>query len=71
MLTGMSDIAPERPRIVLDCDPGHDDVVAIVVAASTADLLGITTVAGNASLDRTTHNACLVRDMLGLDAPAA
>jgi inosine-uridine nucleoside N-ribohydrolase len=56
-----------RHRIVLDCDPGHDDVIAIIVAARHTDLLGITTVAGNAPLDRTTHNACLMRDWLRLD----
>lgn len=58
-----------RPSIILDCDPGHDDVVAIIVAAAHTDLLGVTTVAGNAPLDRTTHNACIVRDWLGLSAP--
>lgn len=57
---------PDRPSIILDCDPGHDDVVAIVVAAHTTDLLGITTVAGNAPLERTTYNACVMRDMLEL-----
>jgi inosine-uridine nucleoside N-ribohydrolase len=62
MLTGMT----ERPRILLDCDPGHDDVIAIVVAAEHTDLIGITTVAGNAPLDRTTYNACVMRDALGL-----
>ena len=56
-----------KPRIILDCDPGHDDAVAIVVAAHTCELLGITTVAGNAPLDRTTHNARVLRDMLDLD----
>lgn len=55
-----------RPRIILDCDPGHDDVIAIVVAAHFTDLLGITTVAGNAPLDRTTYNACVMRDALRL-----
>lgn len=59
-------VMPDRPRIILDCDPGHDDVVAIIVAADTADLLGITTVAGNAPLDRTTRNACIFRDALRL-----
>jgi inosine-uridine nucleoside N-ribohydrolase len=57
------------PRILLDCDPGHDDVVAIIAAARYADLVGITTVAGNAPLDRTTYNACVMRDLLGLSAP--
>lgn len=65
MLLGMPDGA--RPAIILDCDPGHDDVVAIVVAARHTELLGITTVAGNAPLDRTTHNACVMRDALCLD----
>jgi len=58
-----------RPRILLDCDPGHDDAVAIIAAARYADLVGITTVAGNAPLERTTHNARVMRDLLRLDVP--
>jgi inosine-uridine nucleoside N-ribohydrolase len=58
---------PERPAIILDCDPGHDDAVAIVVAAHCCEVLGITTVAGNAPLDRTTHNALVMRELAGLD----
>lgn len=57
---------PSRPSIILDCDPGHDDVIAIVVAANATELLGITTVAGNAPLDRTTYNACVMREILEL-----
>ena len=53
--------------IILDCDPGHDDAIAIVVAAAHTDLLGITTVAGNAPLDRTTRNALIMVDLLGID----
>ena len=67
MLTGMSD--HERPRLLLDCDPGHDDAVAIVAAAAFADVAGLVTVAGNVPLDRTTHNALVMRDLIGLDAP--
>jgi inosine-uridine nucleoside N-ribohydrolase len=63
MLSGMP------VRMLLDCDPGHDDVVAITAAARYAELVGITTVAGNAPLDRTTYNACVMRDLLGLSAP--
>lgn len=59
----------ERPRIILDCDPGHDDAVAIVLAAYTCDILGITTVAGNAPLERTAHNARVMRHILDLDVP--
>jgi inosine-uridine nucleoside N-ribohydrolase len=55
--------------IILDCDPGHDDAIALVVAARHTNLLGITTVAGNASLESTTHNAIVVRDLLGIDVP--
>lgn len=73
MLIGMTPETLKQPptpiRMILDCDPGHDDVIAIVVAAHCADLAGITTVAGNAPLDRTTYNACVMRDLLGLDAP--
>lgn len=73
MLVGMTPEALRPPttprRMILDCDPGHDDVIAIVVAAHCADLAGITTVAGNAPLDRTTYNACVMRDLLGLDVP--
>jgi len=67
MLVGMPQVSAARPRVVLDCDPGHDDVIAIVLAAHTTDLLGITTVAGNAPLDRTTYNACVMRDAMHLD----
>ncbi len=67
MLIGMPTESAPRPSIILDCDPGHDDVIAIVVAAHCTDLVGITTVAGNAPLDRTTYNACVVRDALRLD----
>jgi inosine-uridine nucleoside N-ribohydrolase len=59
----------DRPLIILDCDPGHDDAIAIVVAAHLGELIGITTVAGNAPLDRTTHNALVMRELLGLDVP--
>lgn len=61
--------SPRRRRILLDCDPGHDDAVAIIAVARHADLVGITTVAGNAPLERTTHNARVMRDLLGLDVP--
>ena len=57
------------PRVLLDCDPGHDDAMAIVAAAHYSTLVGITTVAGNAPLDRTTYNALVMRDLLGLDVP--
>ncbi len=72
MLGGMTNselVAPSRPRVILDCDPGHDDAVALVVAAHFCDVQGVTTVAGNAPLEQTTHNALVIRDLIGLDAP--
>ena len=42
-------------------------MLAIVAAAHHADLIGITTVAGNAPLDSTTYNALVMRDLLALD----
>ena len=59
----------ERPAIILDCDPGHDDAIAIVIAARNAELVGITTVSGNAPIESTTHNALVMKDLLGLNVP--
>jgi inosine-uridine nucleoside N-ribohydrolase len=60
--------------VILDCDPGHDDMVAIMLAAADprVDLLAITTVAGNGTLERTTHNARAVCSLAGIrDVPIA
>jgi pyrimidine-specific ribonucleoside hydrolase len=53
--------------IVLDCDPGHDDAVAILLALGSPqlDLLAITTVGGNADLDHVTENALRVLALAG------
>jgi purine nucleosidase len=54
-------------RIILDCDPGIDDALAIAFAHGHPgiDLVGITTVAGNVSLARTTANALAVCEFIG------
>lgn len=59
----------KKSRIILDCDPGHDDAVAIMMAAihPTIDLLGITTVAGNQILRKTSVNALKVCQYLELN----
>ncbi|KAL4965874.1 uridine-cytidine N-ribohydrolase [Aspergillus stella-maris] len=51
----------------LDCDPGHDDAFAILLAAHhpSLNLLGITTIHGNASLENTTINATRVLEAIG------
>jgi len=55
-------------KVILDCDPGHDDAVAIMLAHASpeVDLLAITTVAGNQTLDRTTLNARRVCSLAGI-----
>lgn len=55
-------------RIILDCDPGHDDALAMMLAAGDprVDLVGITTVAGNQTLEKTTQNACAIATVAGL-----
>ena len=55
--------------MIIDCDPGHDDAMALVVAARHANVLGVTTVAGNAPISATTRNARIVLDMIGSTAP--
>jgi inosine-uridine nucleoside N-ribohydrolase len=51
--------------ILLDCDPGHDDAIAILLALASpeVELRGITTVAGNSTLDKTTRNALVVLEL--------
>ena len=61
-------------RIVLDCDPGHDDAIALMLALASpeVELLGVTTVSGNQTLEKTTANAIRVLDHLGRqDVPVA
>ena len=60
--------------IVLDCDPGHDDAIALLLALASPELqvLGVTTVAGNQTLEKTTANAIRVLDHVGrADVPVA
>ncbi|WKD59367.1 nucleoside hydrolase [Corynebacterium caspium] len=49
-------------KVILDCDPGHDDAVAIILAAGNPkiELLGITTIGGNQTLPKVTRNALTV-----------
>jgi pyrimidine-specific ribonucleoside hydrolase len=56
-------------RILLDCDPGHDDAIALLLALASpeVELLGVTTVAGNQTLEKTTANAIRVLDFVGRD----
>lgn len=51
-------------KIIMDCDPGHDDAIALLLASRSDDLkiLGVTTVAGNSELENTTRNARKILD---------
>lgn len=59
MTTAASTDSADRIPIILDCDPGHDDAVAIMLALGSPriDVLGITTVGGNQTLAKVTRNA--------------
>ena len=60
-------------KVILDCDPGHDDALAILLAGASPalELLAITTVAGNQTLPKTTLNARRVASAAGLRVPIA
>src|ERR671923_2478250 len=60
--------------ILIDCDPGHDDAMAMLLALASPEieLLGVTTVAGNQTLEKTTANALRVLELAGRgDVPVA
>ena len=54
-------------KILLDCDPGHDDAIALLLALASPELelVGVTTVAGNQTLEKTTANAIRVLEFAG------
>jgi len=57
-----------RKKIILDCDPGHDDAVALLLAHGNPDieLLAVTTVVGNQTLEKVTRNALSVATIAGI-----
>jgi inosine-uridine nucleoside N-ribohydrolase len=60
--------------IILDCDPGHDDAIALLLALASPELelVGVTTVSGNQTVEKTTANAIRVLDHVGRpDLPVA
>ena len=55
-------------KIIIDCDPGQDDAVALLLAFASPDeleVLGVTTVGGNVPLDLTQRNARMMCDVAG------
>ncbi len=64
----------ERPiPVLLDCDPGHDDAIMMVLAHASRRLriLGVTTSCGNQTIEKTTYNALRVATLIDLQAPIA
>src|ERR1051326_2579650 len=63
-----------KHKMILDCDPGHDDAIALLLAARHPDieLVAVTTVSGNQTVDKTTSNALKVCSLAGIrDIPIA
>ncbi len=58
-----------RPRMIIDCDPGHDDALALLLASHVAEVVGVTTVSGNAPLAEVTRNAQSLVQLLAADIP--
>ena len=61
-------------RVIIDCDPGHDDAIALLLALGSpeVDLVGVTTVHGNQTIEKTTDNALRVLALVGRsDVPVA
>lgn len=54
----------DKKKVILDCDPGHDDAFAIMLAVQHLDVLGITTIGGNSPLANVTRNALVVLEMI-------
>ena len=60
--------------ILLDCDPGHDDAIALLLALASpeVELIGVTTVAGNQTLEKTTTNTLKILEFVDrTDVPVA
>lgn len=60
--------------ILIDCDPGHDDAMAIMLALANSeqlDVIGITCVGGNQTLDKVSENTLKILTVVGSDIPVA
>src|SRR4051794_31972624 len=59
--------------VIIDCDPGHDDAMALLLALASPELTlsAVTTVAGNQTLEKVTANAIRVLDVAGSGVPVA
>ena len=60
-----------RTKNLIDCDPGHDDAVAILYAAKHLVMVAVTTCLGNNTIEKVTRNALPVLALGGIAAPLA
>lgn len=62
-----------KRKIIIDCDPGHDDAVAILLAANNPEIeiLGLSISSGNQTVDKTAINAMNICEFIGLDVPVS
>ncbi|VVO02559.1 Pyrimidine-specific ribonucleoside hydrolase RihB [Pseudomonas fluorescens] len=68
LMTATSAQAAQSIDLIIDTDPGADDVVALLLALASPqelNILALTTVAGNVRLDKTSRNARLAREWAG------
>ena len=64
----------EKRRVIIDCDPGHDDIMAILLCLAhpeAFDVLGYTTVCGNQLVHKVTDNLCKVLTAIGREGKVA
>lgn len=63
----------EKIKLLLDCDPGHDDAIAILLAGKSEkiDLLGISCTSGNQTIEKTSRNAYNICKYLDINVPIA
>ncbi|MEG2143818.1 MAG: nucleoside hydrolase, partial [Oscillospiraceae bacterium] len=64
----------KKTNIIIDCDPGIDDAIALALAIASMDklnILGITTVTGNQTIENVTDNALKLCKLFGADIPVA
>ena len=62
-----------KQKIIIDCDPGHDDAIALLIACYCDDfeLIGVTTCAGNQTIDKTSKNALNLLSFFNKNVPIA
>jgi len=61
----------KKNPVIIDCDPGHDDTIALILAFAFLDVKAVTVTAGNQTLDKTLLNAKKVLSFIGKRAPVA